>query len=1239
MRQRIASNNGWVKMRSYEQSRFITALHDWRIGCIGAALILTALLTGCLPDAQKTGAPPTATLIVSAATSDSSSVLGEARALNSTPPAAITSIVIRVFSGVTEVAAGDIIASGGVLSLGVPPGTPLTIVGSAFAANELRFKGETAVPALLPGLGTAVTLSLTPAAEQNFLSPVQVDITSAGDRADRPSTGAMFADSNRKVLFWSAATNLDAGDSNQTTDLFVKDLITGSIVNVHRGVNGEAANGAVGAGDINAAGTLAVFSSAATNLVASGTDSNGVSDVYLRDLVQSETQLLSVDKAGAPVAAASRQPAIPDDARWVFFESEAELTATAGERGIFRLDRTTGGLRFVGAGSRPRVSANGESVVFWDAQAQALKLRDFLANVGSEVIIVQPYRVVPPSDTNVPELFVPYAVSSAGKFIAYAVLPAENQSAAPGVYLYNHFAAGVRSRLISTGTDGTILPVAPGSELFPSLSADGRFVVFALGSTVYVKDAITQELAQLSTPGTKATISDDGRLIAYTESSSQNLFVIKNPIADVVPSAGTVPTMPFEVVVTGSGQVTALDGAVSCPGANCKAAVPRGALLTLNATPAAGFSFQGWSDGCSGNQSPLAVTVQQGTRCVATFTQVRHSLTVTVTGGPNAGSVASKDGPPPTLLCRSTSATGDVCSAAFPVSTNVTLIPTLAGTSNAVVWQGCDTDNGLQGCLVTMSRDRPVKAEFGTQSFTVTVGRAGTGEGTITSSDGNINCGARCQRSYIGGATVTLTAQAASSSVFSGWSGDCAGTNPTVPVTVTKVTSCTAAFTVVPRTLIVTKAGTGAGTVTSADNRINCGTACRADFNSGTTVALTAVPAANSVFAGWTDGCAGPAAATNVLLDANRTCTATFNLRSFALSVTKAGSGEGTVTSQPAGINCGGTCSLNFNVGQSVTLTATATAGSVFGGWTGACASSNANTATVLMDAVKNCGVTFTRQFELAVAFTGQGTGNVTLAPSGKVCTANCSERFNSGTAVTLTASVDANSQFGGWTGDCSGVETVVSVTMSAAKSCTAQFLTNFPLTVTKSGNSDGSVTSRDNKINCGNLCSAEYLEGTIVTLTASPPINAKFVGWTGDCSGADLSIDVVITKAHQCTASFELNTITLVQTVPASGASLLFNELVVVEFSYETSRSSGVVVTVEPLSAGSLTPGSTATVTGPLTVGQGVGNVTFTVLTSTNAAPVAVDAVRILMKESAQSDVVLTKSEFPVNFNFIQLL
>jgi hypothetical protein len=65
------------------------------------------------------------------------------------------------------------------------------------------------------------------------------------------------------------------------------------------------------------------------------------------------------------------------------------------------------------------------------------------------------------------------------------------------------------------------------------------------------------------------------------------------------------------------------------------------------------------------------------------------------------------------------------------------------------------------------------------------------------------------------------------------------------------------------------------------------------------------------------------------------------------LTVTKSNSGSGTVTSSPAGINCGATCTAQIAGGATVTLTATPSAGSVFGGWTGACGGAGPCTLTM----------------------------------------------------------------------------------------------------------------------------------------------------------------------------------------------------------------------------------------------------------------------------------------------------
>jgi lysophospholipase L1-like esterase len=163
--------------------------------------------------------------------------------------------------------------------------------------------------------------------------------------------------------------------------------------------------------------------------------------------------------------------------------------------------------------------------------------------------------------------------------------------------------------------------------------------------------------------------------------------------------------------------------------------------------------------------------------------------------------------------------------------------------------------------------------------------------------------------------------------------------------------------------LMVTKAGTGVGTVTSSPAGINCGATCSASFSSGASVTLTAGASSGSTFAGWNGACSGSGACV-VSMTAQRMVTATFNSgANFALSVARAGTGTGTVTSIPAGINCGTTCTADYTAGISVTLTATPMSGSTFAGWSGACT----GTAT--------CVVPMTQARSVTATYTSGGTG------------------------------------------------------------------------------------------------------------------------------------------------------------------------------------------------------------------------------------------------------------------------
>ena len=150
----------------------------------------------------------------------------------------------------------------------------------------------------------------------------------------------------------------------------------------------------------------------------------------------------------------------------------------------------------------------------------------------------------------------------------------------------------------------------------------------------------------------------------------------------------------------------------------------------------------------------------------------------------------------------------------------------------------------------------------------------------------------------------------------------------------------------------------GGGSVSSADRVFSCGNKCYGVYAPGTAVTLSAKANSGSSFQGWSGACAGNATTCTVLLNAESTATATFVAvggggggggSSFTLSVGKTNSG--TVTSTPAGISCGTTCSAKFTGGSSVTLTATPPPGLLFTGWSGACSGTNPScTVTVTAD-------------------------------------------------------------------------------------------------------------------------------------------------------------------------------------------------------------------------------------------------------------------------------------------------
>jgi uncharacterized repeat protein (TIGR03803 family) len=226
------------------------------------------------------------------------------------------------------------------------------------------------------------------------------------------------------------------------------------------------------------------------------------------------------------------------------------------------------------------------------------------------------------------------------------------------------------------------------------------------------------------------------------------------------------------------------------------------------------------------------------------------------------------------------------------------------------------------------------------------------GDGTVTSTDGFINCPGMCSHIYQHDAQVTLNATAAGGWNFSDWSGACTGTG-SCNVTMSQPQTVTANFSQLSYTLTVT--ATGNGSVTSADGFINCPGTCSHLYLSNTEVALTANPALGWSLNAWGGACSGNNPACNVTMTGPESVSATFTQDSYMLTVSI--SGSGSVASTDSFIHCPGTCSHTYLSLTPVTLNATPAQGWVFGGWSGPCLGTG------------SCSITMTQTFVVGAVF------------------------------------------------------------------------------------------------------------------------------------------------------------------------------------------------------------------------------------------------------------------------------
>lgn len=386
------------------------------------------------------------------------------------------------------------------------------------------------------------------------------------------------------------------------------------------------------------------------------------------------------------------------------------------------------------------------------------------------------------------------------------------------------------------------------------------------------------------------------------------------------------------------------------------------------------------------------------------------ALAVAPASGPYGGVVTfsatlSQPGPDPAVAGKLVTFTRND-TAIGSATTGANGVATLAGVGLGGVAVG--TYPGGVGASYAGEGDYGAAA--GSATLTVqawlTTGSAGSGTGSVAPAG---------TTAHDPGTVVSVTAAAAPGSAFVGWVVDDAPAGTANPLGVTMDTNHTvvATFTLA-FTLTTGTAGTGTGTVSP----------------SGTTtppqhavVSVLATAAPGSAFTGWTvDGTpAGSANPLTVTMETDHTVVATF-VRTFTLTTGIAGSGGGTVA--PGGV-------ATYVQGTVVQATATASAGSVFVGWTMDSTPAGAtNPLAVTMDADHNIVATFTRTFTLT---TGAGGGTVT--PEGIT-------NYPQGAVVTLAASPAPGRTFTGWTVDSqfAGWANPLTITMDADHSAIATF-------------------------------------------------------------------------------------------------------------------------------------------------------------------------------------------------------
>lgn len=192
-------------------------------------------------------------------------------------------------------------------------------------------------------------------------SLTRASVSSSGNEANDASKNVRVSGDGRWIAFQSDASNLVPNDTNGERDIFVRDLLTGTIERVSVDSSGAQASGASLTPELSFDGRWVVFASQASDLVAG--DANGKTDIFRHDRNTGQTVLVSVDSNGVQADLSCARPGISADGLFIAFDSRASTLAPGdlnGERDVFVHELSTGATTRVSVGPAG-AEGNGES--------------------------------------------------------------------------------------------------------------------------------------------------------------------------------------------------------------------------------------------------------------------------------------------------------------------------------------------------------------------------------------------------------------------------------------------------------------------------------------------------------------------------------------------------------------------------------------------------------------------------------------------------------------------------------------------------------------------------------------------------------------------------------------------------------------------------------------------------------------------------------------------------------------